>query len=205
MLLLPTFVMAAGSADSNYKAGEDYSLVTPPQPGDSNGKVQVVEFFWYGCPHCFKFDPMIQEWEKEKPDYVEFIRIPAIFNNPRWELDARAFYTAEVLGVLSKFHTPFFNAIHVSRKRMTSKDEIRDFFSTIGVDNKTFDDTFDSFAVEAKVRRAADLTKKYAIDGVPTMAVNGKYLIDGNMAKSYANMLRIVSSLAAKEHAAETN
>jgi len=197
--------MAAGAAGTDYKAGEDYSLVTPPLPGDSNGKVQVVELFWYGCPHCFKFESMVHEWDQEKPDYIEFVRIPAIFNNPRWEIHAKAFYTAEVLGVMDKFHTPFFNAIHIDRKRLDNKDAIRDFFATIGVDNKTFDDTFDSFAVQAKVRRAADLTKKYAITGVPTMAVNGKFMVDGQMAKSYENMLRIVSALAAKEHAAETN
>lgn len=205
LLLLPTLGMAAGAASSDFKAGEDYTLVTPPLPGDSNGKVQVVELFWYGCPHCFKFDPMVHEWAQEKPDYIEFVRIPAIFNNPRWEIHAKAFYTAEVLGVLDKFHTPFFNAIHIDRKRLDNKDAIRDFFATIGVDNKTFDDTFDSFAVQAKVRRAADLTKKYGIDGVPTMAVNGKYLVDGPKAKTYDNLLRIVNGLAAKEHAAEKN
>lgn len=203
LLVLPTLVLAAGSDSSEYKAGTDYSLVTPALPGEDNGKVQVVELFWYGCPHCYHFESYLHDWQKKKPDYVEFIRVPAIFNNPRWELDAKAYYTADVLGIMDKFHTPFFNAIHRDRKRMTSKDDIREFFASIGVDNKTFDDTFDSFAVQSKVRRAADLTRKYGISGVPSVAVAGKYLTDGPMAKSYDKLLRIVDALAAKEHAAK--
>lgn len=205
LLLLPTLALAAGDSIKSYTVGEDYALVTPALPGGSDGKVQVVELFWYGCPHCFQFESYVHDWEKSKPANVEFIRIPAIFNNPRWKLHASAFYTAEVLGVMDKFHGPFFNAIHIGRKRMTSKDEIRDFFAGIGVDNKTFDETFDSFAVQSKVRRAADLSRKYGISGVPSMAVDGKYLVDGPMAKSYDNMLRIVNALAEKEAAAKKN
>jgi len=205
LLLLPTLALAAGDSSNDYTVGKDYSLVTPPLPGDDEGKVQVVELFWYGCPHCYRFESYIHDWEKNKPDYVEFVRVPAIFNNPRWELDARAYYTAEVLGVMDKFHTRFFNAIHLERKHMTNKDDIRDFFAGIGVDNKTFDETFDSFAVQSKVRRAADLTHQYGISGVPSVAVAGKYLVDGPMAKSYDNLLRIVDALAAKEHAAKSN
>lgn len=201
MLILPALAMAVSAQE--YTAGEDYSLITPAQPGGSDGKVQVVELFWYGCPHCYEFEPMLRDWEKNKPGNVEFIKLPAIFNNPRWQLHAGAFYTAEVLGVMDKFHTPFFDAIHAGNRQMGSKEDVREFFAGIGVDAKTFDETFDSFAVQTKVRRAADLTRKYGISGVPAMVVNGKYVADGPKAKSYENMLNIVNALVKKESGAQ--
>ena len=204
LLLILPFLTACEAGDAQqYTAGEDYALVTPAQPGRSDGKVQVVEMFWYGCPHCYEFEPTLQDWAKSKPDNVEFIKIPAIFNNPRWQLHAGAFYTAEVLGVMDKFHEPFFNAIHTGNQHMGTKDEIKEFFAGIGVDGKTFDETFESFAVQAKVRRAADLSRKFGISGVPSMVVNGKYVVDGPMAKSYENMLRIVNALVEKEAGAQ--
>lgn len=193
--------LTANASAQTYTAGEDYSQISPPQPGGTDGKVQVVEMFWYGCPHCFEFEPTLKDWEKSKPEHVEFIKMPAIFNNPRWELHAAAFYTAEVLGVMDKFHAPFFSAIHTRNQRMASKDEVKEFFAGIGVDGKTFDATIDSFAVQTKVRRAADMSRKYGLSGVPAMVVNGKYLVDGPKAKSYENMVRIVSALVEKEAA----
>ncbi len=201
VLGLTALGMTAHVSAQSYTAGEDYSLISPPQPGGSEGKVQVVELFWYGCPHCFEFEPTLRDWEKSKPEHVEFVKIPAIFNSPSWQLHAGAFYTAEVLGVMDKFHSPFFSAIHTGNQRMRSKEEIQEFFGGIGVDAKTFEDTFDSFAVQAKVRRAADLTRKYGISGVPSMVVNGKYVVDGPKAKSYENMVRIVNALVEKEAA----
>lgn len=204
LLTLPAALVMSGVSHAQpYTAGEDYAVITPAQPGGTDGKVQVVEMFWYGCPHCYQFEPYLRDWEENKPANVEFIKMPAIFNNPRWQLHAAAFYTAEVLGVLDKFHQPFFDAIHAGNQRMGGKSDIREFFTGIGVDGKTFDETFDSFAVQAKVRRAADLTRRYGISGVPCLVVNGKYVVDGPMAKSYENMLRIVDALVEKEAAAQ--
>ena len=202
-LILPALALSGASYAEPYTAGEDYAVITPAQPGGTGGKVQVVEMFWYGCPHCYQFEPYLRDWEENKPANVEFIKMPAIFNSPRWQLHATAFYTAEVLGVLDKFHQPFFDSIHADNQRMSGKSDIREFFTGIGVDGKTFDETFDSFAVQAKVRRAADLTRRYGISGVPCLVVNGKYLVDGPMAKSYENMLRIVDALVEKEAAAQ--
>jgi len=191
--------VAPATAADGLKAGEDYKLITPPLPTEGNGKVEVVELFWYGCPHCYQFEPMLEGWLENKPANVDFIRIPAIFNNPAWKVHAQAFYTAEVLGVLDKFHKPFFDAIHKQRERLRDRASIRKFFERIDVDGKTFDETFDSFAVQAKVRRAADLTRKYGIDGVPSIVVNGKYRTDGPMAGSYERLLQIVNELIARE------
>jgi thiol:disulfide interchange protein DsbA len=203
LLALPALGLPLAGQAQEYTAGEDYALIGTPQPGGSDGKVQVVEMFWYGCPHCFQFEPYLKDWQKSMPANVEFIKLPAIFNNPRWQLHAGAFYTAEVLGVMDKFHEPFFNIIHTGNQRMGSREDIREFFSGIGVEGKRFDETFDSFAVQAKVRRAADLTRRYGITGVPALVVNGKYLVDGPMAKSFENMLRIVDALVEKETVAQ--
>lgn len=201
LLAVATMFMAAApaSAADMLQPGKDYELISPPLPTDGNGKVQVVEMFWYGCPHCYEFEPRLEHWVKNKPANVEFVRIPAIFNNPTWKLHAQTYYTAEVLGILDQFHEAFFDAIHKQRLRMNTRDSIRKFFEQFGIDNKTFTDTFDSFAVQAKVRRAADLTQKYGISGVPTIVVNGKYRTDGPMAKSYEHLLQIVNALIAKE------
>jgi thiol:disulfide interchange protein DsbA len=203
LLALPALGLPLAGQAQEYTAGEDYALIGTPQPGGSDGKVQVVELFWYGCPHCFQFEPYLKDWQKSMPANVEFIKLPAIFNNPRWQLHAGAFYTAEVLGVMDKFHEPFFNIIHTGNQRMGSREDIREFFSGIGVEGKRFDETFDSFAVQAKVRRAADLTRRYGITGVPALVVNGKYLVDGPMAKSFENMLRIVDALVEQETVAQ--
>ena len=134
---------------------------------------------------------------------MEFERIPAIFNNPTWELHARAYYTADVMGALDKVHDALFDAMHVKKQRLNTKDALREFFVSRGIDGAEFDATFDSFAVSGLVRKAAQLTKQYAIDGVPTMAVQGKYRVGGRMAGSYPNMIRIVDFLVAKESAAK--
>lgn len=203
LLLLPALTACGGNNEP--VEGKSYSVVSPTVPGSSEDKVLVVELFWYGCPHCYQFEPYISDWEKKKPENVEFVRLPAIFNNPKWKLHATAFYTAEVLDVMDKFHKPFFDAIHSERKRMASEEEIRTFFEQIGVSGQDFDDAFESFAVQAKVRRAADLTKKYGIDGVPSMAVEGKYLVNGEMAKSFNGMISTVNALVEKEAAKKTN
>jgi len=202
ILALPAMLLGTGAVMAQeFEAGKDYQLVTPAQPGGSEGKVQVVELFWYGCPHCYDFEPQLERWIENKPEHVEFIRIPAIFNRAPWALHAQTYYTAEALEVLDKFHRPFFNAIHQDGKRMASEEDIRDFFAELGVDAEEFDAAFNSFAVQSKVRRAADLTKRYGITGVPAMIVNGKYRTGGRAAGTFTRKLEIVDALVAQEAA----
>lgn len=198
-LALTAFGLSGISSAEEFIAGQDYKTISPAVPAAAPGKVQVVEMFWYGCPHCYDFDPVLDGWLEDKPANVEFVRIPAIFNNARWKLHAQAFYTAEVLEIMDKFHQPFFVAIQKNKQRMATKEEIGNFFKRLDVDAKTFDDAFESFAVQAKVRRAADLSRQYGLDGVPAIIVNGKYLAEGTMAKSYERMIRIIESLIARE------
>jgi len=198
LFLVPAMVLAVDEPE--YNEGIDYQVLSHPQPTANDGTVEVVEMFWYGCPHCYHFEPLLKNWLKKKPAKVTFIRIPAIFNNPAWQLDASAFYTAEVLGKSEKMHAALFDAIHQQGRSLQTQEQLRDFFAEYGVSNDVFSSTFDSFTVQTKVQRAADLTKKYEITGVPTLIVNGKYRIDGNMAGgSYENMLKVVDFLIRKE------
>lgn len=196
-LLLPLTATVA-RADT-YTEGQQYARIAAPQPTTAPpGKVEVVELFWYGCPHCYAFEPYLKEWLAHKPANAYFVRIPAIFNSPLWRLQATAYYTAEVLGIIDKIHEPLFNAIHRDHLPLNTEDQLADFFAKFGVDKKTFHATFHSFAVQAKVSRAAELTRLYGIDGVPSIVVDGKYRTDGPMTQSYEKMLDVVNYLVAK-------
>jgi thiol:disulfide interchange protein DsbA len=196
VILLFAFGLTASFA-ATYEEGEEYELVTPPQPTSTGDKIEVVELFWYGCPHCYQFEPYVQRWLKTKPANVEFVRIPAVFR-PDWALFARTYYTAQVLGVVDKIHQPFFEAIHELRKPMKTEDQIAAFFAQHGVKKEDFHKVFRSFAVESKVRRAIDMTRRYGANGVPTMIVDGKYRTSATQSGSHANTLKVVDFLIKK-------
>ena len=195
-LALLTF---SGRGLAQFEEDFDYTRITPPLATSDGDKVKVQEFFWYGCPHCYQFEPHIRRWMKTKADYVEFELVPAVFNNPRWKLHAQAYYTAEALGVLDKMHDQLFGAIHSFKRKLASESEIRELFTDNGVAGEAFDKTFGSFAVRVKVMRAADLSRRSGISGVPSMAVAGKFRIESSVVASYEKMIRIVNHLAARE------
>lgn len=204
-LLLPLAALSAHAADEIYEGFQYARLETPVEPASSAaGKVEVVELFWYGCGHCYNFEPFLHDWLKRKPEHVEFIRIPAIFNSNQWRLHARAYYTAEVLGIVDKIHTPMFNALHQQKRLLNTEQQLAAFFREFGVEEKKFLDTFKSFAVDVKVNRAERLTQRYGISGVPAMVVAGKFRTDGPMAQSYQGMLNVVDHLVAQEHKTAT-
>lgn len=197
-------LMFSMSASADIDEGIEYKLVDPPVRTANPDKVEVVEMFWYGCPHCYRFEPALAKWKKSLPANVEFTRIPAIFpNRPVWELHARAFYTAELLGVLDKIHAPLFNAIHHQHKNINSKAALQAFFEKQGVSKQDFEQTFDSFGVQMKVNRAADLTRRYGIGGVPTMVIDGKYQTHGSLTDGHDGMLKVVDFLIKKESKAK--
>ena len=182
--------------------GIEYKLVSPAQPTITKNKIEVVELFWYGCPHCFNFEPDMKEWLAKKPENVVFYRIPAIFN-PAWALHARAYYTAKSLGLFDNgkhaFHDAFFNELHVKKKRLKNKKALQSFFARFNVSAEDFNNTFDSFAVNTKVNRAAALSKRYQLQGVPTIIVNGKYRTDGPMAGGRKGIVKVMNFLIKKE------
>ena len=198
LIIIAMTLFATGLASAkDFDDGFEYISIRPAVPTNSGDKVEVVEMFWYGCPHCFQFEPYLQKWLKKKPANVKFVRIPATFN-PLWQLHARAFYTAEVLGVGEKLHKPMFDTYHIERNRLDSEKALRKLFVKHGVKGSDFDDVFHSFAVETKLARAIDLTKRYGITGVPSIIVNGKYRTYKKIT-GHTNMLEVVDFLIRKE------
>lgn len=198
--LISTGIIALPPAWAEIDEGIEYKLVTPPVRTADKDKVEVVELFWYGCPHCYSFEPKLNKWKKSLPANVVFKRVPAIFPNREiWETHARAYYTAELLGVLDKIHRPLFDAIHKNKQQVHSQEALANFFSQYGVDKQTFKDTFSSFGVQMKVNIAKDLTRRYQIDGVPTMIINGRYRTHASLTNGQDGMFKVIDFLIEKE------
>ncbi len=196
MSLAMVLASAAARAET-YTAGKDYAEVTA-QPTASGDKVEVLEFFWYGCPHCNTFEPFLKSWKKTLADNVEFIRVPTVFR-PSWKVHARAYYALQAMGKIEEIHPKIFDAMHKQRKRLDSMNKIADFVAEQGVDREQFIKQYQSFGIDGKVRKANTLVKNYGITGVPAIAINGKYKVDGRMAGSYERMIKIMDYLIAKE------
>jgi thiol:disulfide interchange protein DsbA len=204
LLLASTGAGAQPSAPALDLRGQ-YEAVMPPQPTQTPGKVEVVELFTYGCPHCYELEGPLKQWLARKPDYVAFTRMPAVFGNNRlWLVHAQAYYTADALGVLGRVHPAIFEAIHERRRPLDTRERLRTFFQEHGVAEADFDRAWDSFGVQSRIRQAASLTERYGIDGVPAVVVNGKYRTSGSLTGSFANLLRVIDTLAAQERAAVT-
>lgn len=174
--LFSAWVAALVSAPLIALGQPNYTELNPPQPVESTGKIEVIEFFWYGCIHCYNLEPKIETWLKKLPPDVEFRRVPAVFN-PRWGHDATVFYAFEAMGVLDKLHRPFFDAIHQQRLRTDNPQAMAEWLQKQGIDAQKFNDTMKSFGVQSKARRAAQLTAAYKIEGTPAMAVQGRYTV----------------------------
>jgi thiol:disulfide interchange protein DsbA len=188
------------AATPPFEAGKHFTVLSPAQPtGAEAGKIEVAEVFMFGCPGCFGFEPHIQGWLKRKADYVDFVRIPAPWN-PAAVLHARAYYTAEALGKVEEIEGPFFQEFHTKRNYLDTEAKLAEFFGRHGVDEATFKSTFNSFAVNAKLKRAEELIRRYRVQATPAVVVNGKYLTTGNQAGSYDAWFAIIDDLAAREH-----
>ena len=184
-----------------YNVEGRYKRIKPARPLGQTDKVEVVDVFWYGCRHCYRFLPMLQGWEAGKPDYVEFKRVPAIFADS-WSVHARAYYTARVLGVDGKLHVPVFNAIHDQKRSLNTKQELMTFFAEHGVSEEDFSATFDSFEVDAMARESQVMSRHWGVPGTPSLIVNGRYLIFGSLAGSYEDMISVLEVLVEREHQA---
>lgn len=181
-----------------YEEGVHYERIVPAQPTSTVDKVEVLEIFWYGCPHCFRFEPYVERWLRKKPENAQFVRLPGVFR-PSWEVGARAFYTAQLLGKFDELHKPIFNATHLQKRNLNTEDAMRDFFAENGVDKKDFIKTYNSFAVGTRLRRAKTMTTRYGIQGVPAIIVAGKYRLSARTAGSNAEMLKVINFLVEKE------
>lgn len=196
------FVSFAALLKAEEQSSTGYEAVSPPQPTANSAKIEVIEFFWYGCPHCYSFEPTLTTWLKAKPENVEFIRIPAIFNE-QWGKHAKAYFTAEALGVIDKIHTDFFDAIQEKKQELETEDQLAKFFAAHGVKEADFRETYNSFMIDAKMRQAPALAAKYGITGVPAIIVNGKYKTNGTLAGSQEKMIDVMNALIKKESGAK--
>lgn len=175
--------------------GKHYSRLQMPQPTEAPGKVEVIEFFWYGCPHCFDFEPLLKSWTKKLPGDVSFKKVPAIFR-AEWAPGARIYYTLEALGLLDKHHEAVFNAMIKQRVNLNDEKTLLDWVAKQGIDRQQFADMYKSFAVDGKVRRAAEMTQEYGFGGVPVLIIGGKYMPSPNLG-TFGNMLEVVDGLIA--------
>jgi len=191
-LLFSILVFAPAMAHA--QARPAYTELNPPLPVEAGGKIEVLEFFWYGCIHCYNLEPVLEPWLKKLPAEAQFRRVPAIFNE-RWAHDATIFYTFEVFGVLDKLHRPFFDAIHRERLRTDDPKALAAWLQKQGLDSQKFVETMKSFGVQTKTRRAAMMTNAYKIDGTPAMAVHGRYTVSAEQGRTFEGMLQSVSSL----------
>ena len=199
-LAVAASISVAGISTAQAQALQGYELVNPPVNTRNPEKVEVLEYFWFGCPHCFAFEPSINKWIAEKPDYVDFIReAPPL--NPGWEAHSRAFYAAEIMDVTEKFFEPMFNGIHVDRRSLRSPDNIADFAGELDIDAKKFRKTMDSFAVNTRISQAMEMARSSRISGVPSIVINGKFLTGGSLAGSHEGIIRVIDERVAEEYA----
>lgn len=201
LLFVGTSFAVIFSARAELVEGRDYTVLRHPQPTHSDNKIEVIEFFWYGCPHCYQLHPYIKSWLKHMPKDVSFRYVPAIFR-PNWIPAARIFYALEVLGVKDKLHDKVYDAIHVDKIDLNKEDALFDWVAKQGIDRQKFIDAYNSFSVQNQdVPRSMNMSKSYGLTGVPAIVVDGKYVTSGRMGGTPQDTIRILDELIEKARA----
>lgn len=194
-------LLAAGSASAQaieLVEGRDWAAIVPPQKGSSPGKIEVLEFFSYGCSHCSDLNPHVHRWEKSLAKDVEFRRVPVTFGRAAWSNLARIFYALETSKQLGKLDQAVFDAIHLRKTSLFTEQAALDWVASQGVDAKAFRDAMRSFAVETRLARADTLARAYKVASVPNLVVDGRYAVLGNGVKNIAGLLDITDALIAR-------
>ena len=191
-------VSGVAPAQMAFTEGTDYQFVSPAVKTSQPDKVVVTEIFWYGCPHCFRFEPYAERWAAGLPETVVFEQVPSSLN-PRWSELARAYYAFKMMGALEQTHKALFEAIHLKRQRLTTLDELSQFAADQGLDEEVFRKDYASFPVETQIRKNIQKEKRYGHRGVPAVIVNGKYLVSASLAGSNERMIQIMNFLVEKE------
>ena len=187
-----------------YEQGINYFPLKIPQPVHTGDKIEVLELFWYRCPHCFELEPYLNKWLKSKPDFIEYVRLPAVLNRS-WAFDARVFYTFVALGLVDSLHEAYFEAIHTDRKRIVTVEQLADWVADKGQDSQQILDTFNSFGVDSMVAHAADMSSRYETDGVPTIIVDGKYRTKVSLAGGHNELIDLMNYLALRAQSERSN
>jgi thiol:disulfide interchange protein DsbA len=199
LLALLPLAFSSYAQIEKYVAGTHYTELRAPVNTNDASKVEVIEAFWYGCSHCFRFEPLIVNWEANSPDDVEFQRFPAMWNG-LMKIHAQVYYAAEALDALDVLHEHVFNAINVEGNRLQNEEQIGELFAKYGIDEADFESAFNSFSVRTKVNQAEKRMQDYEIRSTPNMIVNGKYLVTtGETVRTQAEMLEVVDFLVEKE------
>ncbi|PKO80068.1 MAG: twin-arginine translocation pathway signal protein [Betaproteobacteria bacterium HGW-Betaproteobacteria-13] len=179
-------------------SGQGYQVLEPAVPTATKGKIEVIEFFHYGCPHCRDFDPLLEQWKKRLPADISFVRVPAIWGNPQLQALARLYYTFEVTGQVDALHEPVFGAVQDDREPLNTEDGVRAWVGKRGIDTAKFMEAYKSFGVESLVKRADQIARAYKVQGVPTMAVDGRFITSASLTGSHEGTLKQVDSLLAR-------
>jgi len=206
--LLLAFAASTG-AQAQLAAGRDYHVIKPPQPTESGKKIEVIEFFWYACPHCNALQPSLRVWLKHKPADVEYRRVPAVLSDS-WVPLTRAYYALEVVGAVDKLHDQVFSAIHEKNLRLQDPKILFDWVGQHGFDRQKFADAYGSFGVQSRTERSKEMTRNFDISGTPTLTVDGKYQVAPSMTlksdrsvdyQQFFHVLDQVIAMARKERA----
>jgi protein dithiol oxidoreductase (disulfide-forming) len=182
-------------AAANLVEGRDWRAVSPPQPGAAPDKIEVLEFFSYGCPHCMDLNPVIKPWAAKLPEDVTFRQVPVTFGRAAWTNLARLFYALEYSGDLDRLNQAVFEALHQDRTKLFTEKDVFAWVASKGVDVATFEPLFNSFAVETQIKRSDTLVERYRVDAVPMITVGGRYVVVGQQAKGFPDMLAIADDL----------
>lgn len=173
--------LSAAAITANPQVGPDYRLLNPAQQTIAGNKVEVIEFFWYDCPHCNAFEPSLEAWVKKQGDKIVFKRVPVAFRDS-FVPQQKLYYSLEAMGKIDPLHKKVFDTIHQQRQPLSTDKTIADFIAKQGVDSKKFADLYNSFAVQTKVRQATQMTQAYQVDGVPMIAIDGRYVTSPSIA-----------------------
>ncbi len=194
-----SFISVVSYAQSEqFVSGTHYRALEEPLHSPKKGTVEVAGVFWYGCPHCSNLEPVLEQWATTKPDYVEFVHIPAIFSK-RWEFHAKAFYTIKALGIKDEAHLAIFDHIHKDREALSNKKQLVNFLSKeFGQKEELVTKTFNSFGVKTKVGSAKALIRQADLTFVPAVIVAGKYVTSVSQAGTEANLLKVINYLVEK-------
>ncbi len=196
VLLVLAFIPGPGRAALALVEGQDYESLPVAQPVETGKKIEVREFFWYGCPHCYVLEPGLERWVKKLPASVWFVRTPG--TAPHWLTHAQAYYTFDALGVAKSTHNAFFKAVQEQKQQLNDANAIGDFMATRGIDKQKFMESFNSFGVRTNLEKARQLNKDYNVSSVPALVIDGKYLTSPGMVKDEDRFFKVVDELIAR-------
>jgi len=193
-LFASAFALLACAASAQIQSGREFQLIEPQRPVAADGRIEVIEFFYYGCPVCYETQPFLSRWVSAAPEYVAIRRVPAL-STEAWEPFAKLFYTLETLGQVGRLHRPVYDHFHFENVKLNDEKIMADWVARNGIERQKFVEVYGSSGVAAKVAQARELLKAYDVRGVPTFIVDGKFLTSARLAGGTEQVIRVVDHL----------